>query len=597
MKLNKYIPFEMYNIHDGWGTSFVTKVPKIIQMITEGRNPDEWDDDLFWEYFDNYRDQCVSSLRQGAIPQDARAKIKAHWSDSGLKDILMQIAQDPLNLHWDLYKKVYDIVDSYTTGRHYEAATTRMIVTLQPEVFSTVVTNKHLSNIVAELNMHHIEDFPYDVFYSYSDTLHKNWILQTFLKNEYNDHAPMEIGTIAWRIPDMFEEKNKSMKDINVIRDLLLQKNQIILQGAPGTGKTYSTAQIALATIGVKDIDLADHESVMKRYKELHKIGQIEFVTFHMSMDYEDFVEGIKPESDGNSISYDIEDGIFKKICEDAASRTSSNFDAAYDGFIKDIAECTEEEPHILTTITGKKFGVCPNSKGNLSLLTGPKLQKNGVLRKGEIEEAAKGNEDADWYYYSIGVVNHLKQNYNLDVKAEHKQQNYVLIIDEINRGNVSKIFGELITLLEADKRAGGDHPLSVRLPYSKKDFSVPDNLYIIGTMNTTDRSVGSLDYALRRRFAFVTITAHRHIIEEYYNKIGDEDLRDIACERFSMVKEFLNDCKSDMDIDDLMVGHSFFMAPDRNKFDLKWKYEVLPLLDEYYKDGIINKKWDNSNL
>lgn len=216
----------MYNIHDGWGTSFVTKVPKIIQMITEGRNPDEWDDDLFWEYFDNYREQCVSSLRQGAIPQDARAKIKAHWSDSGLKDILMQIAQDPLNLHWDLYKKVYDIVDSYTTGRHYEAATTRMIVTLQPEVFSTVVTNKHLSNIVAELNMHHIEDFPYDVFYSYSDTLHKNWILQTFLKNEYNDHAPMEIGTIAWRIPDMFEEKNKSMKDINVIRDLLLQKSK-----------------------------------------------------------------------------------------------------------------------------------------------------------------------------------------------------------------------------------------------------------------------------------------------------------------------------------------------------------------------------------
>lgn len=171
------------------------------------------------------------------------------------------------------------------------------------------------------------------------------------------------------------------------------------------------------------------------------------------------------------------------------------------------------------------------------------------------------------------------------------------MIIDEINRGNISKILGELITLLEADKREGGDHPLTVRLPYSKEDFRVPGNLYIIGTMNTTDRSVGSLDYALRRRFAFVTIEASEEVLREYYKRHPNDDVKDEACKRFDKVREFLEGCKLEMDVNDLMVGHSFFMANSMDEFERKWKYEVLPLLDEYYKDGIISMKWDNSYL
>ena len=159
----------------------------------------------------------------------------------------------------------------------------------------------------------------------------------------------------------------------------------------------------------------------------------------------------------------------------------------------------------------------------------------------------------------------------------KEKIQNYVLIIDEINRGNVSKIFGELISLLEADKRVDGDHPLSVTLPYSKKSFSIPSNLYIIGTMNTTDRSVGSIDYAVRRRFAFVTLEANEDLVPE-------SDARNL----FNAVKNFLNESKYDMDIEDLMVGHSYFMDPDN--LQMKWQYEILPLLMEYHKDGIISK-------
>ena len=178
--------------------------------------------------------------------------------------------------------------------------------------------------------------------------------------------------------------------------------------------------------------------------------------------------------------------------------------------------------------------------------------------------------------------IKELKKNYGLlefkkGTQEGSSPKNYVLIIDEINRGNVSKIFGELISLLEADKRVGGDHPLTVTLPYSKESFSVPSNLYIIGTMNTTDRSVGSIDYAVRRRFAFVTLEADE-------NKVPEGNARNL----FNAVKNFLNKSKYDMDIEDLMVGHSYFM--DANNLQMKWQYEILPLLMEYHKDGIISK-------
>ena len=402
---------------------------------------------------------------------------------------------------------------------------------------------------------------------------------------------------------NVFELMNKKYKTHNMESffnsvSLLQSKLNIILQGAPGTGKTYSTAQLALAAIGIKDVDLSNHKEVMKRYKELHNEGQIEFVTFHMSMDYEDFVEGIKPESDENGISYNIEPGIFKRICERAASKTASNFDAAYNAFIKDISDNSVDDPYFLSTSKKKIFGVCPNSRGNLTLLTGQELKRNGVLTKALLREYAYGNFEDYWNCYFKGVVDHLKSKYSLDVRSTGERKKYVLIIDEINRGNVSKIFGELITLIEADKRAKDnpsdtDHPLSVVLPYSKKEFSVPDNLYIIGTMNTTDRSIGSLDYALRRRFAFVTIESQKEIVEEYYEKIGQSELGAIACQRYSMVEDFIKSCSIDMDIKDLMVGHSYFMAPNQITLDMKWNNEVIPLLNEYYKDGIINKKWE----
>ena len=411
----------------------------------------------------------------------------------------------------------------------------------------------------------------------------------------------------------MGEEPMDIQDTNNELFDLLKIKKNVILQGAPGTGKTYNTAALALSIIE-PSFSISDHKAVMEEYKKhLIKIdddgricndGQIGFVTFHQSLDYEDFVEGIKPEcgddSDDNNISYRVQPGIFKAICQKASEQKTTNFEDAYENLTKRLISegCVGDEKYLSFETSGRqsKFGISLNKKGHLKLWTGKKeneYKSRGVLTRENILRAISGEKVFEgWEGYSQSVINYLKDKCNLNITQNSGTNNYVLIIDEINRGNVSKIFGELISLQEADKRVGGDHPLTVTLPYSKETFSVPSNLYIIGTMNATDRSVGSIDYAVRRRFAFVTLKADESAIENYY-KGKDESLKNKAIELFGKVRDFLSNRdnrSNDMEFDDLMVGHSYFMAESLNELELKWKYEVIPLLKEYQKDGLLRR-------
>ena len=346
----------------------------------------------------------------------------------------------------------------------------------------------------------------------------------------------------------------------------------------------------------------------MKRYEELRKEGRIAFCTFHQSMDYEDFVEGIKPNTENGTVSYDVEDGIFKQIADRAKKNLEDSEKSievlqkqkSVTGKIDEFLSNAIEEVTKYQTKTGAYFTITgsddkkiyinnpqnektPNIEVFLSELT--ELLENEVpLNKvGDIKQYFKRNHNTQYDSYTFALYNEINKittEQTVEV-VETELQNYVLIIDEINRGNVSRIFGELITLLEADKRLGGEHPLKVTLPYSKESFGVPKNLYIIGTMNTTDRSVGNIDYAVRRRFAFATLKSQRELVEQHSTEQGVR-LYDAVC-------AFVKDKKIEMDFEDLMVGHSYFFVDSDEELEMRWQYEIKPLLNEYIKDGLLN--------
>jgi 5-methylcytosine-specific restriction protein B len=263
-----------------------------------------------------------------------------------------------------------------------------------------------------------------------------------------------------------------------------------ILYGPPGTGKTYNTINTAVQII---DGSLAlTREEIKQRFEELKEDGQIEFITFHQSYGYEEFVEGIKADLDSDEIRYKLEDGVFKKIAL--------------------------------------------------------KAQNN-------------------------------------------KQKNYILIIDEINRGNISKIFGELITLIEPSKRIGADEEIRVRLPNSKEIFGVPQNLYIVGTMNTADRSITQIDTALRRRFEFKQMLPKPELLvneDESKLVILDENETDTNIDIIELLTaineriEYIYDSEH-------TIGHSYFLPlkkePTKTKLDEIFRVNIIPLLAEYFYD------------
>lgn len=403
----------------------------------------------------------------------------------------------------------------------------------------------------------------------------------------------IDKNTSSWKFINNWYKQILTKMETAQIVDILKQKKQIILQGAPGTGKTYITASVALSLIG-ETYNPTDHEEIMAKYDKMVSDKRIFFTTFHQSMDYEDFVEGLKPVVDNDKMTYEVRDGIFKKICKNAEHKGSLN---ELEKAIEDLKQTCSDEPIIARTLTGIEFFVSYKNGITFKVKSKNSKAEEGLEQCANIEAIKKyykGEKDGIQHIsYVRGICDYLKEQYKLEpYKPQNNELNYVLIIDEINRGNISKILGELITLLEVDKRAGGEHPLKARLAYSNEEnFSVPSNLYIIGTMNTTDRSVGHIDYAIRRRFAFYTLTANKDAIISYYDtsKEIESGTREIALDLFEKTYDFVNTHLSpEFDIEDIMIGHSYFMAKGKSNLKMKLEYEIIPLLKEYEKDGII---------
>ncbi|WP_298444460.1 AAA family ATPase [uncultured Ferrimonas sp.] len=379
-----------------------------------------------------------------------------------------------------------------------------------------------------------------------------------------------------------------------------------ILYGPPGTGKTYHT--IEAAVLAAEPIFTWDNRDALKaEYERLIAEKRIRFVTFHQSYGYEEFVEGLSASATAdNQVSYGVKEGIFKAISNDAKrnSMDSQKDQASLDaeqrfelalGEFKLAVEDGEDKGFKLTdacaivAIEDSGFRYGGDSWGSLPIMKFEDLRTlylAGVTKRQEIKKNDSVSGLARQHAsYFVRVLHELQQRMPKqlpETKQRHKQ-NYVLVIDEINRGNISKIFGELITLIEPSKRRGADEQLEVTLPHSGDRFSVPNNLHIIGTMNTADRSLAMMDTALRRRFDFQEMMPKPELLTG--KVVSGVDLEKLLIALNKRI-EILYDREH-------TLGHAFFINVTSFAVLVSvFKNKVIPLLEEYFFED-----WDKIRL
>jgi hypothetical protein len=359
---------------------------------------------------------------------------------------------------------------------------------------------------------------------------------------------------------------------VNKIIDLKSQPLNQILYGPPGTGKTYNTVLKAAQIITGKET--ISYDEALKIFN--NNLGsQIEFITFHQNYSYEDFIQGIRPDTEnGKELTFEKKDGVFKRIADRALKNlmdsekpesAKRDFDAVFQDFILPLVEEDEIEVKMkktsfyITQISEKSIEFRKNqgdSQHTLSINTLRKMYNDGL------NEIILGGLQP---YYNPILKLLLEKGKSQFSPVEKK--NFVIIIDEINRANISRVFGELITLIEEDKRSHGAIPMRVTLP-SGDSFIVPSNLYIIGTMNTADKSIALLDIALRRRFDFVPMYP---LYEGLEKPIYDAELL-----------QKINNAILSRKNHDFTIGHAYFMG---NEYLLEntLNRKVIPLLLEYF--------------
>lgn len=520
---------------------------------------------------------------------------------------------------------------------------------------------------------------------------------------ELTDMPFWEISHQAWcdnqeqlnstQYTDEADGANHSVHEASAIyyqgKDKLMYEfplNQI-LYGPPGTGKTYATTEMAVkiaepewyqntcsALVGTEPSAIELRRAVKEKYDQLVEEQRIMFTTFHQSFSYEDFIEGIRANTDGqsNALSYGIEDGIFKRLCTmadvqvQAAPTEEINLNGrkiwkmslgnTLEGEDYIFEECINNDYVLLGYGDNIDFSDCEKRaqvKEKLELEYNKPIESNNysltsvhtfknIMKIGDMIIVSDGNHkfraiaeisgdyefldiDERVGYQQLRKVKWLRQYQPSQPKerlflkslsqmtlyelksttvdhdklekllaftetqaAEHKP--HVLIIDEINRGNISRIFGELITLLEPSKRKGADDAQTVYLPYSKLPFYVPDNLYVIGTMNTADKSLAQLDLALRRRFSFVEMLPQADLLKSV--DVFGVNLAQMLT-KINQRIEVLLDAEH-------LIGHSYFMpllgiddeADLQAELAKLFENKLLPLLQEYFFDDYQRIGW-----
>lgn len=393
---------------------------------------------------------------------------------------------------------------------------------------------------------------------------------QEYSKNHYSGRPTAILGTKNFlRFLNEYFSNQKSMKSKSNFT--IFPLNQI-LYGPPGTGKTYNTV-LEAAKI-VTGNEFISYDKALQVFND--NLGnQIEFITFHQNYSYEDFIQGLRPDTEnGKDLSFEKKDGVFKRIADRALKNLEASnnpesakkeFDFVFqeliqplnDGDVNELEIKMKKSSFYITEVGEKSIEFRKNIGDSNHTLSINTLRK--MYDKGENDIILGGLQP----YYNPILELLLAKGKSQVISVSRK--NYVIIIDEINRANISRVFGELITLIEEDKRSHGKIPMRVTLP-SGDPFIVPSNLYIIGTMNTADKSIALLDIALRRRFEFVP-------------KYPDVELSGVYNKE---ILSALNKAILERKNHDFTIGHAYFMGEDYSLVKTI-NSKVIPLLLEYF--------------
>ena len=501
-------------------------------------------------------------------------------------------------------------------GRTLWSVIRRVFALADPEQLTSIVGDEYLDAIFPLLN----EQFELEIVRSKSWFDDNESLLKVTSQYMPNDTNVIRRNILLWLLYEYSQSNKKKVADSeigaapNVLNEpsatdyegkaMNVSLNQI-LYGPPGTGKTYNTIERSVNAAEPTFSPAVENTSDLRvaykdKYDKLVAEGRIRFVTFHQSYGYEEFVEGLSAKTEGDQLSYFEKDGVFKSICDDAkafrvakSGQVSDSFDARWQVFSDNLAEA--ESGVQIETLSKKTFFTITDVTNNtirFDKSKGTSVHTLSVKTLKAVYNQEKEIKGGLQPYYGA-LIEHLSHVEVTRPEGQIERKNFVLVIDEINRGNISKVFGELITLIEPSKRLGQKESLEVVLPYSGDKFSVPENLHIIGTMNTADRSLALMDTALRRRFDFVEMMPdysvltddenHPYCINHLENEIDLVQLLSTVNKRISALYDREH-----------TLGHAFLM-PVVDKIKLNdhqgaltelancFQNKLIPLLAEYF--------------